>query len=149
MPQVLHFYKFTGYSDSLLKISDWESIYKSVKTLFEAQSRFDARIEDVISQCFEPIALKRVSVTEQALTEKVENFDDVINYIFDCKVSSFFMVNRNIWNAIEQIISAKKAEFSQSEKDISSCFKVEREFISDYFELESCFDKHILFVDVS
>jgi len=140
------------YSDLKPQISDFLSPLGevgSVKILFEAQSQFDERIEDVISQCFEPVALKRVSVSEQAFYEKVANFDDVVKYIFDYKISSFFMIDKDIWSAIEQIIADKKSDLSQREKDISTRFKVENKFISDYFRLEECFNKHILFVDIS
>lgn len=59
------------------------------------------------------------------------------------------MIDKDIWSAIEQIIADKKSDLSQREKDISTRFKVENKFISDYFRLEECFNKHILFVDIS
>jgi hypothetical protein len=145
----LHFYKFTEYSDNLLENSDWSSIYNSVRVLFEKDNQFPQGIDKTISKYFEPIRPERVLINFEFISEKIKDFDGKIKYVFDKKISPFFMVDKLVWFEIEKIIADDKKLESEKEQAISVKFEIEKEFIQDYFNLKKYFDKNALFADIS
>jgi hypothetical protein len=145
----LHFYKFTEYSDNLLENSDWSSIYNSVRVLFEKDNQFPQGIDKTISKYFEPIRPERVLINFEFISEKIKDFDGKIKYVFDKKISPFFMVDKLVWFEIEKIIADDKKLESEKEQTISVKFEIEKEFIQDYFNLKKYFDKNALFADIS
>jgi hypothetical protein len=149
MPESLHFYKFTGYSDNLLEELKWDSIYDSIKALFKRNNQFVQRTEEAISKHFEPIILDRAFISVKSISEEAKDFDNKIKYVFDEKASSFFMVDDFIWVGIEKIINSKKNTESEKQAKISNKLEIEKEFIQDYFILKNCFDKNNLFVNIS
>ena len=149
MSAYLHFYKFTEYSDNLLENSDWSSIYNSVRVLFEKDNKFPQGIDEIISKYFEPIRPERVLVNFEFISEEINGFDGKIKYVFDEKISPFFMVDKSVWIEIEKIIADDKKLESEKEQTISVKFEIEKEFIQDYFNLKKYFDKNALFADIS
>jgi len=149
MSAYLHFYKFTEYSDNLLENSDWSSIYNSVRVLFEKDNKFPQGIDEIISKYFEPIRPERVLVNFEFISEEINGFDGKIKYVFDEKISPFFMVDKSVWIEIEKIIASDKKVESEKEQIISVKFEIEKEFIQDYFSLKKHFEKNTLFADIS
>ncbi len=149
MSTSLNFYRFTGYSNNLLKSSDWNSIYNSVKILFKEDSEFIQRIDDATSKHFEPILLEVTVVDDELISKEIEDYEDKIKYVFNKKKSTFFMVDKSIWIGIEKIIDMDKKTTSEKRQTISAKFEIEEKFIRDYFKLKDCFDNNALFVDIS
>lgn len=147
MSQTLHFYKLVLFSEQTTEGFSRENIYESLKCLFRGS---DPYVAEMVEKHFEYINLDYVSISFGQIENIIPEINQKILHLFNRRTSAFFIVEENIWLAIEQILHNKIIEIMKGRKKSEMADRLQKvsQICSDYTLLNKLFKSKLLFVNV-
>jgi predicted RNA-binding protein with PIN domain len=147
MSKNLHFYRITVFSEEVTQGFSRDNVYESSKSLFKGGENYAA---EFIEKYFETISLNSMFISASAIEKIIPKFSEKLKYIFDPKFGSFFMVDQEIWSALEKIIEQNIRDIFKEKKkaQLTDRLKENYEISSDYALLLELFKKNLLFGNI-
>ncbi|MCT7967466.1 hypothetical protein NG799_14085 [Laspinema sp. D1] len=149
MTQKLQFRKSKIFEESVSENFPHESIHPSLQELLKGT---ELKSEEYIEQYFEKVETKGYLQITNSSLEKVlgEKYRDSLKYkLFDPKQTTFFMIDHQVWDGIEKILTLKIKEMSgNSENDQTACLEKMSGIMGDYAILSDLFKKKMLFANI-
>ncbi|MGB3207024.1 MAG: hypothetical protein WBB28_18725 [Crinalium sp.] len=123
-----------------------ESVYDSIKSLLRET---DQRSSDYIEKYFENIPLKYLHIDASQLEKIIPEFDKHLKFpLFDPKRTTFFMVDPEIWAAIQKIALDRIKDIVKAEDPTKVDWKKFTGISSEYSLLENLMVNKLLFVNI-
>jgi|LakMenE01Jun11ns_1017448.scaffolds.fasta_scaffold9884752_4 hypothetical protein len=149
MAQILFFYKANILSEQSQNFSR-ENIHESLKSLFKGSDRVAS---DMIKEYFEEIEIDTFDINYEQLIKANHNFENEIKRIFDKTKSSFFLIDENIWNIIQEIIDKLISDLYNSKHNInikpSERLQKINEICRDYDRLHEIYKTKLLMAAIA
>lgn len=143
----LHFYRITVFSEEVNQGFSRDNVYDSVKSLFKGGENYAA---EFIEKYFETISLNSMFISASAIEKIIPKFPEKLKYVFEPKFCAFFMIDQEIWSALEEIIEQNiRDNFKERKKaQTPDRLKENSEISSDYALLLELFKKNLLFGNI-
>lgn len=149
MTQKLQFRKSKIFEESVSESFPHESIHRSLQELLKGT---ESKSEEYIDKYFETVETKAYLTITNSSLEKVlgKKYRDSLKYkLFDPKKTTFFMMDHQVWEGIEEIFFLEIKEMSgNSENDKTACLEKMSGIMGDYAILSDLFKKKMLFANI-
>lgn len=145
MSLALQFHKLAVFSEGTTQDFPPENIHKSLKLLLRGTEEHSA---EYVEKFFEPINFKYLQIDVSQLENFIPSFPKELKYpIFDPQKTTFFMMDRKIWSAIEQIVEARMKGYLEKKQKREDKLIKAAGISKDYELLSNLFSEKLLFAN--
>jgi hypothetical protein len=146
MSQILQFQKLKVFKEEISPHFPSENIYESLRLLLRGTEK---NYDEYIDLCFQGIGSSYLEIDVLEIEAFVPEFYNDLKYpIFDPKKITFFMLDENIWSAVQLVIDKKIKTCLNAELEVEQKLAKVVETSKDYKLLLDLFEQKLLFAAI-
>ncbi|WP_373540268.1 hypothetical protein [Chamaesiphon sp.] len=146
MSQTIQFQKLKVFKEEITPHFPSENIYESLILLLRGTEK---NYDEYIDLCFQGIGSSYLEIDILEIEAFVPGFYNDLKYpIFDPKKITFFMLDENIWNAVQLVIEKRIKTYLDAELEVKEKLVKIIETSKDYKILLSLFEEKLLFATI-